>query len=405
MLALVSKGDAGLEAAMVADTAHARQLIESAGGNVTIQTLAAELNTPVLSVETAVPLLPTHIAKPWGQEIWYTGMEVRGVSHVGDELHSVPLPWLLSLMPEAFCNGKPEQLTLLKILDPLPDEVYGDLYFEMHERKQEVYVVTHVNKQAWPDGRGGIRFGFNQRVRAKYASDDEFKAAYLETVKRYESVRRRIDECLDGIRLQQGVGLNDPVEPARIDAWLAQVPDLLVVQEAELRAQMDSFSNLMPLQVGDVVRVPCMTPHSLLHGVRTVEFQTPVYERKILSFAQKVLTQQWWDTEEALQGANLDVEAAQLSAAVEVVPGLTQQEIVDFDDFRVWRLRARASVELSLAGAQSYQLLMAVSGKVRVAQQDLACEQAALLPANGASGCCLFMESGAVALLAAPIKG
>jgi hypothetical protein len=63
---------------------------------------------------------------------------------------------------------------------------------------------------------------------------------------------------------------------------------------------MDDFTWLKPVSVGDVVQVPRLLPHALQHGVRVVEFQTPVYERKILSFGQRVLTQGHWDTEEAV---------------------------------------------------------------------------------------------------------
>ena len=37
------------------------------------------------------------------------------------------------------------------------------------------------------------------------------------------------------------------------------------------------------LRVGDVVTIPPGTPHSLLRGVTVVEFQTPVFERRILA--------------------------------------------------------------------------------------------------------------------------
>src|SRR5690625_7657891 len=42
---------------------------------------------------------------------------------------------------------------------PLPVEVVGDLYFELHEEKREVYVVTSIDPQAWPEGIGAIRYG------------------------------------------------------------------------------------------------------------------------------------------------------------------------------------------------------------------------------------------------------
>ena len=57
-------------------TAAAKKL----GGEPICLTLPLELET-------------VSIQKPWGQEIWYSGIEKRGVSTV----KSVPLPWLLSV--------------------------------------------------------------------------------------------------------------------------------------------------------------------------------------------------------------------------------------------------------------------------------------------------------------------
>ncbi|MDX2350038.1 MAG: hypothetical protein QNK32_06580, partial [Porticoccus sp.] len=255
---------------------------------------------PVFTLGQPMILETVSIAKPWGQEIWYTGIEERGVSRVSDGVASVPLPWLLSVAPRRFAANCEQKINLLKILDPLPEAVYGDLYFELHEEKREVYVVTHIDRDAWPDGVGAIRFGFNPECRAEYLTDDAFKTAYQSSVQHYEVVRREVDSLLDSCRQSEGVGLDAPVSAEVVKSWMSQLPETLRQQEANLREQMNRFSALLPLRVGDVVQVPLLTPHSLQHGVRTVEFQTPVYERMILSFAQKVLTQTHWDTEKAI---------------------------------------------------------------------------------------------------------
>ena len=91
-----------------------------------------------------VRLSPVHIAKPWGQEIWFTGMEARGESQVvNSDGQALPISRYLSRDPEQATRGQP--LLLLKILDPLPTPVLGELYLEVHETKQEAYVVTEVN--------------------------------------------------------------------------------------------------------------------------------------------------------------------------------------------------------------------------------------------------------------------
>ena len=81
-------------------------------------------------------------------------------------------------------------------------------------------------------------------------------------------------------------------------------------EEKNLRQEMNSFTSMHTLRVGDVISIPTYTPHALQHGVRAIEFQTPHYERQILSFAQKVLTQSDWDTESAIANAVITSEPA-----------------------------------------------------------------------------------------------
>lgn len=297
------------------------------------------------------------IAKPWGQEIWYTGIEERGVARLkGLNQFSAPIPWVLAACRDALCGQYAQSLILLKILDPLPEAVVGDLYFELHEKKREVYVVTSVDERAWPDGIGSIRFGFCEVKKSQFDSPALFKQAFARSVKRYEAVRRNIDT-------QQG-------EVAS--------PELLK-QELQLRNDMESFTQFLPLQVGDVVKVPCFTPHSLQHGVRTVEFQTPVYERLILSFAQKVLTQDHWDTDQAIDLMSLDtapaLEFEQLDAESAKI-----ERIVDFDDFEVLRYQLAVGQKIDLPAQVEYALLMVIKGAVELGDQVIEAEEAVLLP-------------------------
>ncbi|MDZ7669197.1 MAG: hypothetical protein U5Q16_07160 [Gammaproteobacteria bacterium] len=306
----------------------------------------ARLEDHEIFLDEPVLLEPVHIAKPWGQEIWHSGIEARGECGVRTPAGVLPLSHYLALAPRRLTGGLP--LVLLKILDPDPEPVLGDLYFETHEQKQEVYVVTHVDPEAWPDGSGGIRFGMNQDLRRRYADDDAFRRDYLAAVQAYEAVRRDIDA---GVAVAAG-------------------------REAELRAAMNAFTGMRELRVGDVVVVPTWLPHSLQHGVRVVEFQTPTYERYIISFAQQVLTQDHWDTEAAVARMHLDVPAPprfeQLADGVE--------NIVTFDDFRVWRVRVPAGSSLALPVHASYLLCMGVQGQVTVGNLTLAPEQAAFVP-------------------------
>jgi mannose-6-phosphate isomerase class I len=319
--------------------------------------MARELGVAWLELDKGLLLQPVFIPKPWGQEIWYTGIEARGVSQVKSDEGLSPLDWVIAVSPEQLL-GQHKTPILLKILDPLPDEVVGDLYFEMHEIKQEVYVVTHVDQQAWPNGEGGIRFGFNQSLRKTFASDEAFKQAYLQAVKNYQQVRVQIDNLLD--------------------KQLSPSADS-VSQEKLLRKKMENFIAIKNIRLGDVITVPCFTPHSLQHGVRTVEFQTPVYERKILSFAQKVLTQNHWDTEEALKKIDLDVPREKPLTVLEKTTSVYREQVVQFDDFKVERITLTGSTKMLFAKG-SYRLLLIVSGEVHIAGSPLEPAQAILLP-------------------------
>ena len=133
--------------------------------------------------------------------------------------------------------------------------------------------------------------------------------------------------------------------------------------------------------MGDVVRVPLRLPHALQHGVRTVEFQTPVYERRILSFAQKVLTQDHWDTELAVARMHLAPPPEPALPVVREQPGVTRERIVEFDDFRVDRVALDPGTDWELALGGRYALVMSLGGDPQVAGQQLGEERAMLLPA------------------------
>ena len=317
-----------------------------------------------------VRLEPVYVPKPWGQEIWYTGMENRGESRVQvSGAGSVPLSTWLAADPLAASRNTP--VLLLKILDPSNEPVTGDLYFEVHAEKREVYVVTHIDPTAWPSGTGAIRFGMNQQLRASYGDDAAFRQAYLDAVRGYEKVRRAID--------------NGTLSP------------FIVMQELALRDRMNGFTHLRELQPGDVVHVPTWFPHALQHGVRVVEFQTATYERLIVSFAQKVLTQQHWDTETAVARMSLDPGLEQVADAVR--PGI--ERIARFDHFNVWRA-SDAAGSFALPAELPYAVLMAIGGGVQAGNLSLPGEGACFIPSAALASTTIRATTGACALIAAP---
>jgi len=368
-----------------------------------IDEFAHDLGAAVVPLKEPWKLSPVYIAKPWGQEIWYTGIEERGLSSITDGFHQTPLPWLLALGSDLLLSAGIKEPNLLKVLDPLPEEVFGDLYFELHEQKQEVYVVTGVSQGSQRRGEGAIRYGFSPLKRQAYDHDDAFRSAYLSTVKCYESIRRQIDGLMDEYRADEGIGVNAPVEVGRLKYWLSKLPEALLAEEAMARQAMDDFTHLVPVSVGDAIKIDCLIPHALQHGVRAVEFQTPVYERKILSFAQKVLTQNHWDIDEAVQLMRLDPGAIEQLVLVEKTPDFCVEQVVGFEDFNVYRLTIKPGGKYSFPCRGSYFLLMMVAGQITIESDVLAPEQALLFPATLLSGECI--NSGrvdAIFLISAP---
>ncbi|ROS00026.1 hypothetical protein EDC56_2660 [Sinobacterium caligoides] len=359
-----------------------------------------ELGGVEVDFSEPLKLSPRYIAKPWGQEIWYTGVERRGVCGFVQKGGELPIPWLLSLFPAKFsCQS---QLVLLKILDPLPTPVFGDLYFELHEKKQEVYVVTHVDGAAWPDGVGGINLGFSESVLAKHDNEQSFKDFFAAVVRDYRAVRRSIDVLVDGMRREEGVDLNAPVGAKTLRRWLSLLPRELVCEEAEARRKMNECIAVKPLSLGDVVKIPCLVPHALQHGVRTVEFQTPVYERLIVSFAQKVLTQEQWDSKRAIELMRLQADDSHDFSEYCFSKGPKGEVIVDFDDFFVVRVKFEANESVVLENDRRYVIVMAVAGDLMLGNLLLKHEEAALSVATTSSTVIKSLKGSVSALICLP---
>jgi hypothetical protein len=118
------------------------------------------------------------------------------------------------------------------------------------------------------------------------------------------------------------------------------------------------------MRVGSVARVPVGVPHALQAGVRVVEFQTATYERSIVSFAQKVLTQPHWDTPSALE--LLDVEESRRCPLVPEDRQAPAERIVDFPGFEAWRLRVSSvGGPVEVGSTAAYELIYVVEGALR----------------------------------------
>ena len=232
-------------------------------------------------------LEPVTIGKPWGREVWYSGIEKRGESRVLDGGERIPLSRFLK------SHGRSRPVTLLKTLHPDA----GNLYLEIHEHKHEVYIVDAVDAACWP-AAGQMLLG------TSVAASSLGEAAFREQL-------------------------------------------LAAARAAEASGHVDGVAALMaavPLEVGDAVAIAPRVPHSLLRGVTVVEFQTPVFERKILAASQRVATQTGWDSAEAVDLIDLNAEPRVTSPN-----GEPTQTLGTGDAFTVTRRRLAAGDTLPVA--------------------------------------------------------
>ncbi len=244
-----------------------------------------------MRIPAIVSLLPVEVEKPWGREIWFSGVEERGESGVDCDGDRQPLSRILEKL------GRDTPITLLKRLEPSG----GNLYIEIHETKHEVYFVETA---------GDVLAGTNARP-----------------------------------------------------ALLRRAASL-----AQRNGDTDAIENLLTritVEPGDAIEIPPGLVHSLRRGVSVIEFQTPVYERKILTAYQAVATQSGWDIDAALGLMDGDLEAfvtRRSDASIKtlaVTPGfrlhrrtLEPGERLDLAAFSVlWRLYGAFETKTATDGA------------------------------------------------------
>ena len=326
------------------------------------QMSAIVLNKPLL-------LDPVTVKKPWGEEIWFSGIEERGVS----SSNGIPINFLFEVFGEFLGCSKPP--ILLKILAPSPEPNLGDLYFELHEKKTEVYVVTDINPESWPNGTGKIRLGFNLEEIQRNGSPERFIEEYLSSVEKYQQCRNYIDSKLDEMKISLGLSQDEIIESKLYQTLIAALDRNVVDEEKMLREEMYKFTKLHEIKIGDAVKVNPYIPHSLQHGVRVVEFQTPHYERYILSFGQKVITQDHWDTKAALMKAKLSETEIERPRKINAF----QDMVADFEEFNVVRVILPAGKELEIA-KKGYCLIMGIFGETRLGSDRIKNEKAFYIP-------------------------
>ena len=166
----------------------------------------------------------------------------------------------------------------------------------------------------------------------------------------------------------------------------------------EAKKDMHAFTSIKEVQLGDVIRVPTWIPHSLQHGVRVVEFQTPTYERFIISFEQQVLTQDHWDSEYAIERMHLDTP---------IEPRLANQStgierLADFSSFSAIKVDFSQVNQFNLSSTSSYAICLPIGAACSIGNLTVPSETACFIPYNGLNHLKVRGKPGGYALIASP---
>ena len=338
----------------------------------------------VALIDAGRPLLlePVIVPKPWGRELWYSGIEARGVStmRVGagrtslfDALHLMPRALLGEAPPgEVLPGGTSSEEALfppilLKQLDPFPQAGLGDLYLEVHRAKWEAYLVSALDASCWPAGEGILLAG-TQGAQPEEPRIAELQAAeaYRRTlgaaIDAYAALRARLEPLEARALAERGWDAQKALPLEAYRAARAALPAALREEERGKRQVVQGLLGRVPLRVGDVAVLPPGVVHSLQHGVQVIEFQTPSYERSVAMASQRVLTQGHWDTAAALAQMRFEPYQRPQPELLEAAEGVVGERVVAFPQFEVQRWRLSDGATWVLDCGLLYGLLHVVCG-------------------------------------------
>lgn len=325
------------------------------------QQLAGKFKSGIFNFSQGFLMQPKTIIKPWGKEVWYSGIEERGVclvKSITNDLTS-PLPYVIEVLnvfnSETNSKKNNKKIILTKRLVPLPEKEKGNLYYELHQKKKEVYIVNEISKKAYPTKKTGkIKIGMDQNHFQKYSSFEKFKNEFLKiSISCKKIIDQLFQEKKNSFKYQK---LNE--------------------KKKKYFEKLEPFFRYVDLEIGDIIRISPFIPHSLQHGVSVVEFQTQHYERSILSFEQKVITQEHWDTKKALSlikkkdvfasenNFKNDVKIIQKKKSSNII----FEKIKGFDEFNTERITIEK--DLFNLKEKNYCILFVVSGEVEIILQD-----------------------------------
>lgn len=221
-------------------------------------------------------IVPYREPKVWGAtggigEFWY-GAEGEGKSAIVVSTgKDTPLKDIVEADPEAVLGAEVvknfgKNMPLVKILTPK-----GRLSAQFHEEKNELWIITGIDKKAAGEDPS-IILGYSSGAVEKYGKDvsEEYRKALI-----------AFGEALNAlIDVMEGAGLKETLTEHGDAALAAEnfKSDNADVDAAlnEFRArekEVESFYNYRPVKLGDVVPIAHLTLHALGSGIEIIEPQ------------------------------------------------------------------------------------------------------------------------------------
>ncbi|MDD5440093.1 MAG: hypothetical protein PHS37_07900 [Candidatus Omnitrophica bacterium] len=226
---------------------------------------------------TPLYLKPYREKKVWGVrgigEYWYGAEAGEKTSLAVIRGSSMPMDRLLAgarkdLLGASVVKKFGIFLPLVKILTPK-----GRLSVQFHDKKNELWVVTDIDKEA-AGAPPSLIVGFAPRMIERYG--DKVKKEYGKALKTYGKALNGLIALLEQNGFEKKLKkAGNVIEAAKklqkSNAALKAALEPLLDAEREL----DSFYHHQPVAIGDVIPVPQGTLHALGPGINIVEPQIP----------------------------------------------------------------------------------------------------------------------------------
>ncbi|NQU74382.1 MAG: hypothetical protein HQ547_06735 [Candidatus Omnitrophica bacterium] len=231
-------------------------------------------------------LSPSMTEKPWGArveserkligEYEYTGsasnISIPKIPGVNLDLYQTIAQNPAAILGQGVVDAFGTKPILLKRLTPGHRERVSDLSRQVHDTKNELWVVTKTTVD-----NPQIILGFNPEKLRMFEAKEGFLKAYEAALVEYSEALEMVNNEImnrypGGEKVLEDFGntmrfilLDD------LQIMLLNENKLKILEDAE--SQLTSFYNFVPVKAGDVIPIPVGTVHALLHGVEVIEPQ------------------------------------------------------------------------------------------------------------------------------------